>query len=466
MSFDPDGDHQRQAAQELVRHGREALMAGERARARQLLLQATDYDRDNSDAWLWLTATTDDPAEQKKYLEWAVAADPGNTAARRGLGILTGQLKVEDLTPPDQEPAPVRPAGPELEPVTATVTKTFTCPNCGGRLRFDPEQQNLRCESCGQTQPVEATPAGDGEMVLDFSVPTHQGQNWAEAERLFTCQQCGARTLLPHGQTSGTCPFCGASALVAATEEAELIPPHAMIPLRLSPLAVAARVRKWLGSGFFAPDDLSALARDRRMAGVYVPFWCFSLTLTAFWSAEVSRTRGGQWNWEDGDTTLFYTNFLQPGSRALPAQLLSAVGPFDLEKLLRYQPGFLAGWPAGTYDISLAQASLDARAAIVQDATKKLWTKALPGKAISKMNLTRPEYSGQTFQLLLLPVYVGTYTYRGRTYHVLANGQNGKVAGDRPADTVKVLLMILLVLATLVPVAVGLYLWLRQLLGR
>src|SRR5712692_7649342 len=113
MSFDPDGDHQREAAKELVRHGREALMAGERDRARQLLLQAADYDRDNSDAWLWLSATTDDPAQQKQYLEWAVAADPGNVAARRGLGILTGQIKVEDLAAPSQEPAPVQTAEPE-----------------------------------------------------------------------------------------------------------------------------------------------------------------------------------------------------------------------------------------------------------------------------------------------------------------------------------------------------------------
>jgi transcription elongation factor Elf1 len=462
MSFDPDADHRRQAAKELVRHGREALKAGERERARQLLLEAADYDRDNSDAWLWLSATTDDPAQQKQYLERAVAADPGNAAARQGLGIVTGQIKVEDLAAPGQEPVPVRTA----EPVPVTVTKTFTCPRCGGRLRFDPEQQNLRCDSCGQAQPVQATPAAGPEQVLDFSLPTRQAQRWAEAERLFTCQQCGAGTLLPHGQTSSTCPFCGASALVAASEETELIPPHAIIPLRLLPPAIANLVRIWLGRDFFAPDDLSGLARDRRLAAVYVPFWCFSMTMTAYWRAQVAQRGGRSWNWIDGDTTFFYTSFLQPGSRALPTNLLRAVGPFDLEHLVRYQPDFLAGWPAGTYDISLAQASLDARAAIVQDVTKKLWTKAVPGRAVSDLHIVRPEFSGQTFQLVLLPVYVGTYTYRARTFHVLVNGQSGKVAGDRPADSVKVVLMILLLLATIVPIGIGVFLWLRQLLAR
>ena len=94
---DREGDHRRQAAEDLVRHGRDALRAGDRPRARQLLAQAAEYDRDNSEAWLWLSATTDDPDEQEQFLEWAVAANPGNAAARRGLALLTGKLRQADL---------------------------------------------------------------------------------------------------------------------------------------------------------------------------------------------------------------------------------------------------------------------------------------------------------------------------------------------------------------------------------
>ena len=113
MSEDHDGDHRRDAAQDLVRNGRAALKSGERDRARQLLLQATEYDRDNSEAWLWLSATTDDPAEQKHYLEWAVAANPANSAAVRGLGIVTGKIKTVDLVPEGQPVTPQAPAQPE-----------------------------------------------------------------------------------------------------------------------------------------------------------------------------------------------------------------------------------------------------------------------------------------------------------------------------------------------------------------
>ncbi len=462
MTFDPDGDHSRDKAKDLVRSGRQALKDGDRDRARELLRLAADSDRDNSEAWLWLSATTNDLAEQKQYLEWALAADPSNTAALRGLGILTGKIKTKDLVPEGQSVAPQPPAEPE----PASSAQTFTCPQCGGRMRFDPTNQELRCESCGFQKPVETTPAPSPAMVLDYSLPTRQGQSWAVAERLFTCQQCGGRTVLPPGQTSSNCPFCGSAALVAAADDAELIAPQAAIPMQQTALDVANRVRAWLGRDFFAPDDLAHLARDNRMSPVYIPFWRFSLTVTLFWHAQTAQGHDQKWRWEDGETTLFYEDFLQPGVHTLPADLLSRIGPFDLSQLKQYKPEFLAGWPAGSYDVSLAQASLDTRAAVVRDASRKLWTKAMPGRHIAQLQVLRPEYSGQTFQLTLLPVWVGTYGYRGKTYRVLVNGQSGKIAGDRPADRLKVTLVVLCILAALIPLAVGAFLWLVPLLSR
>ena len=458
MSEDHDGDHRRDAAQDLVRNGRAALKSGERDRARQLLLQATEYDRDNSEAWLWLSATTDDPAEQKHYLEWAVAANPANSAAVRGLGIVTGKIKTVDLVPEGQPVTPQAPAQPE----PAHAALTFTCPQCGGRLRFDPTNQDLRCDNCGFKQAVESTPAPGPELVLDYSLPTRQGQTWAVAERLFTCQQCSGHTVLPPGQTSNTCPFCGSPALVAAADDADLIAPHAVIPMRLTAVEIAERVRTWLGRDFFAPDDLTKLARNSRLHPVYVPFWRFSLTATLFWRAQTARGSDKRWRWEDGETTFFYDDFLQPGAHALPVDLLSAVGPFDLSGLVRFRPEFLAGWPAGSYDVPLSQASLDMRAGVVRDASKKLWSKAIPGAHIATLQVLRPEYSSQTFQLVLLPVWVGAYKYRGKIYRVLVNGQTGKVAGDRPADRLKVVLLIALIAAALIPVALGLFLWLAH----
>ncbi len=439
MSFDRLGDHRRQQAQDLFRLGRTCVKTGDTARGRELLLKAVEYDRDLSDAWLWLSATTADPAEQKKCLEWAVAADPANAPARRGLALLTGRLKPQDVLP---EGGSVQPRAPEA-PAETEVRRTFECPQCGGRLRFDPELVDLKCGHCGFVQAVEEVALHDGAHPLDFTLPTARGHLWAVGERRFHCPQCGAATLLPAGGKSALCPFCGNTALVEAQEEARLVPPDGLIPMALEAEAAYAAVRRWLGRGFFAPDDLARLVRDKHLRPAYVPFWLFEAQLTARWSAEVEEGYGRdrRWVFRSGDYTFFFREELQPGARALPASLLQRLPKFDLKKLVAFKPEYLADWPAALYDLSLANAALRAREAMVKSAGLQILPRLAPGRAVRNLQVSADRFSGEFYRLVLLPLWIGAYTYLGRTYRVLVNGQTGAVAGDKPVDGVKVALV-------------------------
>jgi DNA-directed RNA polymerase subunit RPC12/RpoP len=101
---------------------------------------------------------------------------------------------------------------------------------------------DLRCENCGYVEGVAEDPAR-AEAVLDFTLPTRQSQRWAEAERRFTCGQCGAGAVLPVGATSQVCPFCGSAALVAAPET-ELLPPQG-VPMGWSRGGAGPGARLW-----------------------------------------------------------------------------------------------------------------------------------------------------------------------------------------------------------------------------
>jgi DNA-directed RNA polymerase subunit RPC12/RpoP len=413
-----------------------------------LLKQAVEKDPDHDQAWLWLTATTQDPAEQKQYLEWAVAANPANAQARRGLAVLTGKLNPKDLFTEAQTQGPRRPADPSAAlgagPQPVEIRRTFTCSRCGGRMQFDPEIADLKCENCGHVEAVDELAVRDGDQVLDFTLPTRQAHRWAEAERRMACQQCGATTIFPPGQTSATCPFCASRALVEAAEDMDLLSPQGLLPMAVSDDQASQAIRGWLGRGFLAPDDLVQLSRAARPKPAYVPCWAFSATLTSRWRAMVSEGfgRDQRWVWRDGEDTLFYTDQLQPGTRALPADLLRQVQPFELTKLVEYKPDYLAGWPAATYDISLSDASIKARGEMVADARKKLVVKALPGRLLREFEITHSDFTGQTYKLMLLPVWVGAYQYHGRTFRVLVNGQTAKVAGDKPVDWAKVAIVV------------------------
>ena len=42
-----------------------------------------------------------------------------------------------------------------------------------------------------------------------------------------------------------------------------------------------------------------------------------------------------------------------------------------------------------------------------------------------------------SFKHILLPIWIGTYHFKGQEFHLLVNGQTGKVGGKKPRDTFK-----------------------------
>jgi hypothetical protein len=55
-----------------------------------------------------------------------------------------------------------------------------------------------------------------------------------------------------------------------------------------------------------------------------------------------------------------------------------------------------------------------------------------------------PEYQGDTFKQVLLPVWLLTYQYRSKTYQVGVNGFTGSIAGEYPISWVKVMIAVVL----------------------
>jgi hypothetical protein len=439
--FNPNAtsiDGQRlQHANDLFLLGRALAKSGDYEQARLVLKRALNENRDLSDAWLWLAYTTDDPADQRQDLDWAIAADPANRAARRWLALLNGKLLPKDVQPLKIAATPSASDTPEA----VTTVRTFTCRKCGGSLRFDPESTDLKCQHCGTIEVVVEVTPGGGEQILDYTLPTQAGHAWAEAQRRQTCQQCGAVTIFPPGLTSTQCPFCGASAFSAAPEEAALMAPQGLVPMRIEAPRAEALLKEWLGRGFFAPDDLMGQGRRRRVRPAYLPVWIFNFDATVHWQGMVATGAAGRdqrWEWRKEQRTFFFKDFLQPGVRALSNALFRKAEPYNLAELVEPKPEYLAGWPAVIYDVSLADATVGARGEAAQSADKEMRAKAAPGRSLRNFAITGHDFTGETFRLALLPVWLGGYAYGGKTYQVLINGQTGQVAGDKPVDKVKV----------------------------
>jgi hypothetical protein len=108
----------------LLREGINAAQNGSKNLAWSLLTQATKMNLLDATPWLWLTETTDDHAEKKEYLENALAADPRNFAARKGLAKLTGKRVESNNFSPDSLEQFTKAEGPTI----AKSKETFLCP--------------------------------------------------------------------------------------------------------------------------------------------------------------------------------------------------------------------------------------------------------------------------------------------------------------------------------------------------
>ncbi|MBC7551677.1 MAG: hypothetical protein H7269_12425, partial [Cellulomonas sp.] len=70
---------------------------------------------------------------------------------------------------------------------------------------------------------------------------------------------------------------------------------------------------------------------------------------------------------------------------------------------------------------------------------------------VANMDVT---YSEAMFKLVLLPLWIATYLYSGKTWQVMVNANTGEVVGDRPYSIVKITMA---VIAALIVVGLVVY---------
>ena len=61
----------------------------------------------------------------------------------------------------------------------------------------------------------------------------------------------------------------------------------------------------------------------------------------------------------------------------------------------------------------------------------------------------RADYQEETYKHVLLPMYSTAYTYKGKQYRVLINGQSGRVEGDYPKSPMRIGMIVFAVLLIL-----------------
>ncbi|SMX37300.1 TFIIB-type zinc finger domain-containing protein [Octadecabacter ascidiaceicola] len=333
----------------------------------------------------------------------------------------------------------------------------FPCDQCGADLRFDPGENRLICDHCGNTEAIgDGLWRGGSLQELDFrnAVSGDMPEEEIEETRVVSCPNCGAQTEFDESVHSAECPFC-ATPVVTDTGLHRHIKPKGLLPFALDERAARAKMTNWLGSLWFAPNGLKEYARKgRTLSGIYVPYWTFDADTKSKYAGQRGthyyetktvmrdgkrqqvRVRKTRWRRVTGRVARFFDDVLVLGSKSLPKKYTDALEPWDLSAMEPYQPEYLAGFRAEGYSIELEDAFKEARH--YMDRVIHRDVKFDIGGDAQQVSSVDTQIGTLTFKHVLLPVWMAAYKYRGRTYRFVVNGRTGRVQGERPFSAIKI----------------------------
>ncbi|MEL6591084.1 MAG: hypothetical protein AAFQ87_22580 [Bacteroidota bacterium] len=337
------------------------------------------------------------------------------------------------------------------------------CPNCGNpQVSFDETKGMLLCDYCGYTQDLSR----ESDEIIER--PLHAGIDMDDIPRglnvetkVYHCESCGSDLSVPVDMVGLTCPFCGSEAVNETATETRVIQPAGVIPFAISKEDAYAKFRKWLGSGWFHPNNLTKLASLEKIQGVYLPFFTFDAYTYSQWSAQAGhyyyetqsytdangqrqtrQVRKVRWVPASGRYQNFFDDVLVVASHGVQQGLAEGIFPYDLTGLVNYDPHYLLGWETELYQHDLKD-SYQVADRIMDGDIKTAIIRQIPGDTYRSLRI-RTQKDRLTYKHVLLPSWVAGYRYKNKLFQFLVNGQTGRINGKKPYSAIKITIAVIL----------------------
>lgn len=336
-------------------------------------------------------------------------------------------------------------------------TENTICPSCGATMHYNPSNQKLHCEFCGSEKEIENEVLDKAKEYDLTDEELHRDTDWGYEHRVMSCKNCGAETNIGKDSISKFCPFCGSPNVVKEEEKETRIKPETVIPFKVDKNACINSFRSWLAGKWLAPNDLKKLALSDKLQGVYLPYWTFDSETESAYIAQrgdyyytthrdskgrTYRRRHTRWKTVRGTYSEFFDDVMIAGSKNHRADFLNKIANYDLNSLVPYKSDYLLGFLAERYSINLkegwiyGQGKMDNM--IIQGIRRQV------GGDEFRLQQKETSHSQVMFKHFLVPLWISNYSYKGKNYQYVINGQNGKVEGDYPLSPWKIILLVIL----------------------
>jgi len=323
-------------------------------------------------------------------------------------------------------------------------TADHKCPNCDAVLKFNPHGGNWKCEYCRGEFDLEDI----NKKVKEVEEKVVKHSTNEDGMDVYTCNNCGASIVVDPNVSATSCVYCKNTTILKDKLHGEFNPNY-VIPFKYTKDDALDAFKK-LGKGkIFMPKEFNIKKNINEIYGIYIPFWLFDFYAEGQMNADCKRIttwRSGDYRYTKTDTysatrggNMSFSNIPVDGSKRFPNDIMNSIEPFDFNDFKEFNMSYLSGFLAEKYDLTgeevINEATNRAKNSFVEEMKKDIrgYNTVIPITNNINFNNNKKQY-------VLLPVWMINVKYKDKIHTLAMNGQTGKIVGNIPIDTKKVIL--------------------------
>ena len=342
----------------------------------------------------------------------------------------------------------------------------YQCPACTGPLRYDGGSGKLVCDYCGSAFTVqeieklyqEKLDQAEAAGVAQAAKEEAQAAAAAEAAQIgaedpewdlaqagmkaYTCPSCAAELICDATTAATSCPYCGNPTVVPAQFHGMLKPDY-ILPFKLDKEAAKKALRAFYKGKRLLPRAFTTDNHIEEIKGVYVPFWLFDGQGDAdlnFTATRVSTHRSGDYQVTVTDHyavrragTVDFHRIPTDSSSKMPDAHMDAIEPFDFSELKPFSTAYMPGFLAERYDVDVAECEKRARRR-AGNTTEQVIANTVRGYSSVTPVGKNVFMRRSAVSYVMLPVWMLSTRWKGKSFLFAMNGQTGKLIGDLPVS--------------------------------
>lgn len=335
----------------------------------------------------------------------------------------------------------------------ANQVTNYQCPACTGPLHFVGASGQLECDYCGSTYSVAEIEKLYQEKDANATEAFHEAEQaddsesveWdaiADGMRAYNCPSCGAELICDETTAATSCPYCGNPSIVPG-QMSGMMKPDFVLPFKLGKEEAIAALKKHYAKKFLLPKSFRDQNHLEEIKGVYVPFWLFDIDSDADFHYNATRSHTHrEGNWEVTRTEHFkihrsglvqFSRIPVDGSSKMPDDYMDSIEPYDYAGLQPFSTAYMPGYLADKYDVSAADC-LPRAETRCQSTVESLMRRDVVGYQTVVQTAGDVRTVHHRTHYAMLPVWLLSTKWQGKTFLFAMNAQTGKMVGDLPVD--------------------------------